>query len=275
MIQAVIQGKASGIEYSEDILTSTVFGTLRYLPISTVLIPFIESAFLYDDCRITLWKVLKNRGIELRHYQKVNYVFWPRHSNLGEPDLLLLFMDHVQGEEDWLLIVEAKFKSPKSSTGEYDQLMRYYNAVNEYIEGFSDREISSFKGKKGYIIYVTESEAADEIEESIKCIKNKDESFNNGIFHLRWHQLHKVLSNIIDTYSPVEKLIASDIMKYLERLGLRDFSRISAPEKHIVETTCSTFPIFYSEINNASYFHKLPKVNIYNEKYCFYSGIKE
>ena len=31
MIQAVLKGKSLGYEYTEDILTSTVFGNLRYI----------------------------------------------------------------------------------------------------------------------------------------------------------------------------------------------------------------------------------------------------
>jgi hypothetical protein len=45
MIQAVLGGKSLGYEYTEDILTSTVFGTIKYLKPDAVLIPFIESAF--------------------------------------------------------------------------------------------------------------------------------------------------------------------------------------------------------------------------------------
>ena len=54
LIQAVLEGKSLGYEYREDILTSTVFGTLKYIRPDMVLIPFIESAFLYDEKRTTL-----------------------------------------------------------------------------------------------------------------------------------------------------------------------------------------------------------------------------
>ena len=90
LIQAVLASKASGYK-SEDILTSTVFGTLKYVRPDLILIPFIESAFLYDENRTTLWQTLKSEGIELRCYREVEYMFWPRNNTYGEPDLILLF----------------------------------------------------------------------------------------------------------------------------------------------------------------------------------------
>ena len=38
MIQAVLEGKSLGYEYTEDILTSTVFGTIKYLRSDMILI---------------------------------------------------------------------------------------------------------------------------------------------------------------------------------------------------------------------------------------------
>lgn len=45
MIQAVLGGKSLGYEYTEDILTSTVFGTLKYLRPDMVLIPLLNPPF--------------------------------------------------------------------------------------------------------------------------------------------------------------------------------------------------------------------------------------
>ncbi|KJS87831.1 MAG: hypothetical protein JM58_03030 [Peptococcaceae bacterium BICA1-8] len=95
MIQAVLEGKSLGYEYTEDILTSTVFGTLKYLRPDMILIPFIESAFLYNDKRTTLWEKLNSEGIELRCYREVEYVFWTWNQDYGEPDLILIFSDMV------------------------------------------------------------------------------------------------------------------------------------------------------------------------------------
>ena len=89
LIQAVLEGKSLGYEYTEDILTSTVFGTLKYLRPDLILIPFIESAFLYNEERTTLWGKLNSEGVELRCYGEVEYAFWSWNQNDGEPDLIL------------------------------------------------------------------------------------------------------------------------------------------------------------------------------------------
>ena len=275
MIEAVLHGKSLGFEYSEDILTSTIFGTLKYLPLDSGLIPFIEDAFLYDDLRTPLWKRLNQDGIELRCYENIKYIFWNRHTQYGEPDLILLFTNHIHGVEDFLLVIEAKFKSEKSGTGDYDQLMRYYSSVVKGVEGFSDIEISSFKGKKGYIIYLTESEASDEIQDSIKSIRKAEMTFNNSLFHLRWHQLYKVLVDRKNIYSNTERMIAEDLMKYLERVGLREFSGVKVPDESIVRITSINKPIFFSNFNEEiekSYFSELPLVQINDCQICFFRG---
>jgi hypothetical protein len=187
LIQAVLEGKSLGYEYTEDILTSTVFGTLKYLRPDMILIPFIESAFLYNGKRTTLWEKLNSEGIELRCYQEVEYVFWTWNQNYGEPDLILIFRDHVHGFDDLLLIVEAKFKSGKSGTDENDQLVRYFEAINNDIENFTESSVSSFKGRKGYIVYLTEAEAYSDITATTKIIQSRYIEIKENVFHLRWH----------------------------------------------------------------------------------------
>ena len=66
IIQAIFNGKLASCMYSEDLLTSVVFGLLKYLPKTYAVIPFVESAFLYDEQRTQLWKVLSNKGIDMR-----------------------------------------------------------------------------------------------------------------------------------------------------------------------------------------------------------------
>jgi hypothetical protein len=238
LIQAVLEGKSLGYEYTEDILTSTVFGTLKYLRPDMLLIPFIESAFLYNEGKTTLWEKLNAEGIELRCYREVEYVFWTWNQNYGEPDLILVFRDHVHGIDDLLLVVEAKFKSGKSGTEENDQLVRYFEAVNNDLENFTDSSVSSFKGRKGYIIYLTEAEAYSEITASTKIIESRHNNIKDNVFHLRWYQLHKTLEEMYPFCSSFEKTIIDDLMKFTEKLGLRDFSGISLPDKSLAAGFC-------------------------------------
>lgn len=276
LINAVLKGKARGFEYTEDSLTSTVFGTLQYIELYKGIVPFIENSILYDDEKTTLWKALKKDDIDIRCFQQAKLFFWTKHSKYGEPDLIIIFTDHAHGEDDLLIIVEAKFKSDKSGTGEYDQLMRYYKAVCEDIENFNDFEIAGFTGRKGYIVYLTESEAVDQIKDSIAEIKKTDQNYKDKIFHLRWHQLHTVLSHNVQALASREKLIALDLIKYLEKLGLSEFRGVSAPSERIIKLTSYYGAIFYQDSKAVrekdTFFDQLPEVKLDKLPYCFYRG---
>ncbi|WP_378956711.1 PD-(D/E)XK nuclease family protein [Pelosinus sp. sgz500959] len=240
------------------------------------LIPFIESAFLYDETRTTLWKRLNSEGIELRCYREVEYVFWASNSNYGEPDLIIVFSSHIHGQDDFLLIIEAKFKSGKSGTDENDQLARYFDAINKDIENFSDASISNFKGKKGYMVYLTEAEAHTDICASSKIIQSRHNGIQDNVFHLRWHQLYKTFEMMYSYYSDNERVITDDLMKYLEKLGLRDFSGITLPSKSLISGFSHNYPIFYQdeEIQDESktYFSSLPDVGLSYKSFIFFRG---
>ena len=277
MIQAVLNGKSKGYEYTEDILTSTVFGTLRYLRPDAVLIPFIESAFLYDEKRTPLWEKLNLEGIELRCYREVEYVFWAWHSKKGEPDLILVFKNHIHGDEDFLLVIEAKFKSGKSGTEENDQLVRYYEAISdEHIDQFIEPTVSEFKGKKGYIVYLTESKAYSDIMASTKLLQSKNQDISRNLFHLRWHQLYKTIEKVYSSYSTYEKSIVDDLMAYMDEVGLRDFAGISLPDKSLLISFSPLHPIFYQGevplIDKSTYFDQLINVEFHIDKNVFFRG---
>lgn len=245
MIEAVLNNKSQGYEYKEDILTSTVFGTLKYLDSSRVLVPFIESAYLYDNERTTLWEKLKLEGIELRYYQDVEYIFWSPNDIYGEPDLVLIFKNHAHNLEDFFLIIEAKFKSKKSGTGDKDQLARYFEAINNNLEGFNHSSISEFKGKKGYIIYLTELEAFSEIQDSLNILRQSYSDIDDRVFHLRWHQLLELLDNMKVYNSLIEKNIVEDLVKFVDKLGLRSFYGFSEPTISYKSELSKDIPIFF------------------------------
>lgn len=276
MIQAVLGGKSSGCEYREDILTSTIFGMLKYLRPDSALIPFIESAFLYDEKRTTLWQKLSLEGIELRCYREVEYIFWAFNPNYGEPDLILLFKNHLHGNEDFLLVVEAKFKSGKSGAEENDQLVRYFEALNYDNENFLEEAISGFSGKKGYIVYLTESEAFSDISASLKILQGKYPGIKENVFHLRWHQLYVTFEKMEQFYFSYEKSIVEDMKLYLEKVGLRDFSGISLPDEALSPAFLFPFPVFYDDgtikRDKKTYFDQLMELDLEFDKNIFFGG---
>jgi len=175
-----------------------------------------------------------------------------------------------------LLVVEAKFKSGKSGTDENDQLVRYFEAISNDIENFTESSVSSFKGRKGYIIYLTEAEAYLDITATTQIIQSRYNEIKENVFHLRWHQLYKTLEKMYPFYSSFEKIIVDDLMKYMEKLGLRDFSGISLPEKSLNSAFSLPYPIFYNDENSSAekktYFDQLNNLDITIEKNIFYRG---
>ena len=112
MTVAEIRGKISEAgtnlsERMEDLLTSDIFGCMRYLPAKKALIPFLRTAYSLHGNTLTM------PGEIVR----VHYSFWPRLKLVGrrhcEPDVLLGLEtkeNHVH-----LVLVEAKYYSGLSS----------------------------------------------------------------------------------------------------------------------------------------------------------------
>ena len=123
MLAALIKGKLSREqENMEDILTSNVFGLIKYLPPSEALIPFLKQAEDPEGCR---------PFEDLSSGVVVEFEFWPMIEEAGckrcEPDLILRIRDD-NGLR--LVFVEAKYLSGKSSEEDFsftepcDQLAR-------------------------------------------------------------------------------------------------------------------------------------------------------
>lgn len=275
MIQATLHGKVPEFENVEDLLTSSVFGRLRYLPPGDALIPFLETAFLYDcSPRTTLKKYFAEHNILFGLYKSVKYFFWCKHSNLGEPDLILIFSNHQNGDQDLLILVEAKYKSPKSSTGENDQLKRYYIAITEQPNEFYHVDFANFSGIIGPIIYLTEMEASSEIQDAEQEIVKAKKTLKHPIFHLRWQQLYKILEQRLPQ-EQTKLFIFEDLLSHLKDSNLEEFSGITCPSKDL-DFINNHFPVFYNEVpqtvQDYKYFKNLPLVSFKEEKYCFYRG---
>jgi hypothetical protein len=95
---AEIRGK----EAEEDRLTSNVFETLRSLPPTCGILPFLERAERFDgDGRLNLAGKITI----------ATYYFWPRTKNGKEPDLLILL--ERDGDSPLAILIEAKYRSGK------------------------------------------------------------------------------------------------------------------------------------------------------------------
>lgn len=101
--------RAGGYEYSEDLLTSDVFGTMRYASWECGFLDWLlrAQAAPFDPLPPAIETVLRPAALF-----EVEYRFWPRLSNGREPDLALLL--RYEDGSTLLVLVEAKYLSGMS-----------------------------------------------------------------------------------------------------------------------------------------------------------------
>jgi hypothetical protein len=203
MTIAEIRGKISPqrenlSERMEDLLTSDVFGSFRYLPPDRGLLQFLATARTADN-------ELFMPGVEAHNVQ---WSFWPRLYRKGysscEPDVVIGLTDSQN--KTHLIMVEAKYFSGKSSfeeEGEEDigyQLARELDILNvvtpEDLDWDHPKEIIART-----LLYVTKDVAFphSSISESLREYYKKRKS-PGLIYWTSWRRLsslvfHKLLYN--------------------------------------------------------------------------------
>jgi hypothetical protein len=226
MIFAELRGKL-GVDYSraheraEDVITSNVFGLLRYLSPEDGLLPILrrarrvhietDSTLLYSDLN---W--LDNTpcaGIDVE--------FWPTWSGNGQPDIFLALRDKA-GHTSALVVVEAKLHSPKSgqadeqeeltdeNSADPDQLVRYW------------RGLQSLPGSPEiprWLIYLTKHGAppVEELTESLRRAPTMQLAW------LSWRDIWAVAELASAAYLP-----AADLAQLLAYKGLKNFNGFHA-----------------------------------------------
>jgi hypothetical protein len=216
MLRALIHGKLSSEqENMEDILTSNVFGVLQHLPIRSGLWPFITLAAAVDRTRLF--------EADAAPPEDAAYQFWPWMAERGcigcEPDLLLR-LKWSDGRA-MLLLIEAKYKSGKSSeesgdqAGPRDQLAREWDNL---------RWAALREDAEPALIYLTADLGCpcDEIEVSRRAFHGKrpDASQPFRCFWLSWRHLPPLIEKGGAT-------ILHDLKAVLLRMGMRFFDGIA------------------------------------------------
>lgn len=202
----------------EDKLTGDVFGTLRYLPFHQGLGPILNKARLYTNKDITL---------NINFHNSLNfpkYDFWPKYSGSDgtlEPDLIISHEDH-------LIMVEIKFKSPKSGVENphekdqakiRDQLAKEFKCLHEHFK----------KYEKKSLIYLTADKIipTQDLEDGFEALKkvNLEDKYQNNTYWLSWFDVQEKIEDLqkqpdFDTY---QKLILEDINSLLLKKNFRGF----------------------------------------------------
>jgi len=209
-------------EDNEDLLTSTVFGHLRYIPPQFFWSDFFSRAVDLSGSsgEQTLLEILKRSGRRVAEYSSIRTIFWPQHPKLGCPDLILAFTGPTQ--EPFLLVIECKLWAEKSGTGEFDQLGRYLSLAAD-LAGISPALVrDEFVDAFFAVLYLTPRESRNEVEETALLRSVSERAL---LFRAQWQDLiecHSKAESDVETDS-ISRLILGDVAVFLRRRGLEYF----------------------------------------------------
>lgn len=244
MTIAEIHGKLSPYEHMEDLLTSDVFSTFRYLDPNKGLVPFLKKAIGFVD---------QKQPIFLGNIVEADYIFWPRTTHLNrEPDVLILLT-----KKDCSTIsicIEAKYTSGKSDlireeeTTEIesnvlghldgDQLAELYKELQEghiHIDNQIMREKFTKSKDNRYLFYVTAHSAfpRKDMNETWNVLKKKQygNQLYNEFYWVNWMSILDVIEevNAKETwlYDRSQRFLLTDLKDLLCRKGLVPFHGFS------------------------------------------------
>src|SRR5260221_1764908 len=120
MIFAEIHGKlgadcSRAHDRAEDLLTSTVFGLLRYVPAEPGLLSLLRRARPIRLSEAGGSLVRESDWIDVQGISTFDVEFWPSFGRFGQPDLLLRLRDK-SGSVQQMCLVELKLHAPKSGS---------------------------------------------------------------------------------------------------------------------------------------------------------------
>jgi len=277
MIMAELHGKlsegSSYLERREDILTSNVFQSIKYLESRFGLIPILNSVF--SDNKISL-------QLDQDENWSVEYFFWPEGiERKREPDLLIYLKSKI---ENYVIVIEAKYRSGPSNLEEIaDETEKAYG--NQLSDQFIDLLKRRYKiaGRKinfecplgnCYLLYLTMNSTKPkyDIESSIEQFQKNNPNSKIAIKdHLLWTNWTKIWSVL--SSKPIESfqqiLIRNDLLALLEQKGFKEFTGFCFREWE------KQFRSFYKEIwfchDSKSYYGK--NAQFYYE--LWFQGVKE
>jgi hypothetical protein len=226
MIFAELHGKL-GADYSraheraEDLLTSTVFGLLRYLPPADGLLAVLRRA---RPVRVSGQRVeVGEPGVDwfdLERVAEVRIDFWPPWGKHGEPDLLLTLRDGNR-KPVAVVVIEAKLYSPKSGRASDDNSLaddaHDPDQLVNYWKGLQSRD--DVPAGKASVIYLTRH-GAPPIEELVESARRAPAM---QLAWLSWRNVWEVVEGLAGA-----SLVADDLARLLAHKGLKHFNGFHA-----------------------------------------------
>ena len=235
MTIAEIHGKISEAgtnlsERMEDLLTSDIFGCMRYLPAEKALLPFLHTANSFHGNAFSIPDKIV----------KVHYTFWPWLKSLGctpcEPDVVLGL--ETEGRRVHLVLVEAKYYSGLSSEEDErpepnDQLARELDnldTVSCVTLGWKPRvDITSRT-----LLFVTQHMGipGDLLAQSLAEYRRKRDK-EGDMFWTSWRFLPSILEHSLEKESIPENIaVLEDMLRLLLRKELTTFRGVEGITKY-------------------------------------------
>lgn len=227
MLQALLGGKlSSSQENMEDVLTSCVFGSFRYMNPNDGLGVLLKEA----------------RGVDRddRPFSRLSitseprYLFWPFWDAEGyqncEPDVVVEFED--SNGNNWLVLIEVKFRSGKSAYADDESDIPTDQLAKEWDQLLAQ---SAKLGSEPMLVYVTSDVIypSDDINNAIEeyRMKRKDAPGYKPMrcYWLSWRSLYRMFENS-------EETIGADLRALANKLGLKEFDGFSsADNSHLAD----------------------------------------
>ncbi|SDT10364.1 hypothetical protein SAMN05444162_3093 [Paenibacillaceae bacterium GAS479] len=228
MIQAQLHGKApSELTWSEDILTSSVFGLLKYLSTPNITARFLSGAVSKEFTPLLLYE-------EIGDIEDIEYYFWPRLKRC-EPDLAIVL--HGKGGTH-LVGVEAKYFSGKSNTeiqSEDDMSFKEPYVMDQLAKQLEDFYCAVAEGKfdksrpiqSVSLVYLTLQTflPIQEIQDSLDSLERNGilEAGLRRLYWLSWKSLYAQLDCPEGGPTKADQLIIQDLRALLARKDLHGF----------------------------------------------------
>jgi hypothetical protein len=261
MTIAEIHGKVSDAgtnlsERMEDLLTSDVFGCMRYLSPDSVLIPFLLTGRSPQGRNL----IVPNRVVS------VHWSFWPSihqiESTACEPDVAI-GLETDDGRTD-VVFVEAKYNSGLSSEEDEcpapnDQLARELDNLCELTCAALGWETNHGFGSR-ILLFVTQDVAMprDLMERSLNEYRRKRDR-ESELYWTSWRLLPAILQRSMEQRpGPAQMAVLKDMHALLLRKGLVMFTGVDPLEDGFV------VPDFYATLLRKVYAWPMPAMGELN-----------
>jgi hypothetical protein len=190
---------------SEDVLTSIIFGTLRYFSNQNILISFLNKSINIEGKKLEL---------SINSYFKIE--FWKKYKKQSEniydePDLVLT-------DENNVIIIECKYHSYIYDESYIQEDKKIYS--NQIIRYSFILNRNEFNNKNKFIIFLSN----DTVFPTQIMTDSKSKINNSELYWLSWHKLFVILNKEYEDFlSEGEHIIRNDLLNFLKKRNLKVF----------------------------------------------------